>query len=92
MRGYSTNMSILGTIVFVDHVTDYVHVALMRNLTWDETLLAKTLFERHTQSGDVRIKLHRADNGRFADQGLRDAINASDQQITYCAVGAHHQH
>ena len=63
----------------------------MRDLTLDETLLAKTSFERHAQDGGVRIKAYRADNGRFADQGFRDAVSGSNQQITYCAVGAHHQ-
>ena len=91
MSGYLTNMRIWGATVFVDHVSDYVYVALMRDLTLDETLLAKTSFERHAQDGGVRIKAYRADNGRFADQGFRDAVSGSDQQITYCAVGAHHQ-
>ena len=91
MSGFLTNMRIWGSTVFVDHVSDYVYVALMRNLTLDETLLAKTSFERHAQNGGVRIKAYRADNGRFADQGFRDALNECNQKITFCAVGAHHQ-
>ena len=35
-----------GATAFVDHVSDYTHVAIMRALTSDETLLAKTSFER----------------------------------------------
>ena len=42
--GYLTNMIILGATFFVDHVSDFTHVALMRDLTLDETLLAKTSF------------------------------------------------
>ena len=30
----------------MDHVSDFVYVALTRDLTLDETLLAKTSFER----------------------------------------------
>ena len=45
MSGFLTNARIWGSTVFVDHVSDYVYVALMRNLTLDETLLAKTSFE-----------------------------------------------
>ena len=45
MSSFLTNMRIWGAIVFVDHVTDYVYVALMQDLTLDETLLAKTSFE-----------------------------------------------
>ena len=68
MTGFLTNMHIWGATVFVDHVSDYVYVALMRDLTLDETLLAKTSFERHASDGGVQIKAYRADNGRFSDQ------------------------
>ena len=37
------------------------------------------------------VKHYRADNGRFVDNGFIDAINARDQSISYCGVGAHHQ-
>ena len=91
MSGFLTNMGIWEATVFVDHITDYVYVALMRDLTLDETILVKTSFERHVQDGGIRIKAYRADNGQFANQGFRDAINSLDQKITYCLVGAHHQ-
>ena len=91
MSGFLTNLRLWGATIFVDHVSNYVYVALMRDLTLDETLLAKTSFERHAQDGGVSIRAYRADNGRFADQGFRDAIKDSNQKITYCAVGAHHQ-
>jgi len=91
MAGFLTNMRIWGATVFVDHVSDFVYVALMRDLTLDETLLAKTSFERLAKDGGVRIKAYRADNGRFADKGFRDSVEECNQQITYCAVGAHHQ-
>jgi len=91
MTGFLTTMRIWGATNIVDRVTDYVYVALIRYLTLDETLLAKTSFERHAHNGGVCIKSYCADNGRFADQGFRDAIDTSNQQITFCAVGAHHQ-
>ena len=46
ISGYLENMRIWGATVFVDHVSDFNHVALMRYITLDETLLAKTSFER----------------------------------------------
>ena len=92
MTGFLTNMRIWGATIFVNHVSDYVYVALMRDLTLDETLLAKTSFERHSNNGGVNIKAYQADNGRFADQAFWDSINKSNQTITYCAAGAHHQH
>ena len=84
-------MRIWGATVFVDHVSDYTHVALMRDLTLDETLLVKNSFERLANDGGVDIKAYRADNGRFTDKGLRDAVYDSNQTITLCAVGGHHQ-
>ena len=38
ISGYLTNMRIWGATVFVDNVSDYKHVALMCDLTLDETL------------------------------------------------------
>ena len=39
--GYLTNMRIWGATVFVDRVSYYTHVELMRDLTFDKALLAK---------------------------------------------------
>jgi hypothetical protein len=91
MAGFFTNLRIWGATIFVDHYSDYVFVALMRDLTLDKTLLAKTSFERHANKGGVYIDSYRADNGRFADSGFQQAVKDCNQKITYCAVGAHHQ-
>ena len=37
------------------------------------------------------VKAYHADNGIFAEKAFRDEVNNSNQIITYCAVGAHHQ-
>ena len=63
MSGFLTNLRIWGATVFVDHHSDYVYVALMRDLGLDETLLAKLAFERHASEGGVSIRSYRADNG-----------------------------
>ena len=81
ISGYLTNMRIWGATVFVDHVSDYTHVALMRDITLDETLLAKTYFERLANDGGVAIKAYRADNGRFAVKGFHYAVQDSNQTI-----------
>ena len=75
----------------MDYVSDYTHVAIMRDLTLDKTLLAKTSFERLANDGGVAIKAYRADNGRFADKGFHDAVQDSNQTITLCEVLGHHQ-
>jgi hypothetical protein len=91
MSEFLTNMRIWGATVFVDHFSDYVYVALMQDLSLDETLLAKSSFERQANDGGVSIESYRADNGRFADAGFQKAVKDANQSITFCAVGAHHQ-
>ena len=91
ISGYLTNMKIWGVTVFVDHVTDFNHVALMRDLTLDETLLAKTSFERFENDGGVTIKLYQADGGRFEDKGFNNAVQEINKTITFYAFGDHHQ-
>ncbi len=91
MYGFLTNLLIWSTTVFVNHFSDYVYVALMRDLGLDEALLAKTAFERHASKGGVTIHSYQADNGRFADSGFQQAIKKASQTITFFAVGIHHQ-
>ena len=91
ISGYLTNMRTWGATICVDHVSDYTYVALMRYLTLDKTLLAKTSFERLANDGGVAVKSYRADNGRFADKGFHDAVQDINQTIKFCAVGGHHQ-
>jgi hypothetical protein len=78
MTAFLTNLRIWGTTIFVDHYSDYVFVALMRDLTLDETLLVTSSFERHAYEGGVSIISYRADNGQFADAGFEQAIKDSN--------------
>ena len=79
----------MGATTFVDHVSDYVYVHLMRDLTLDETLLAKEAMEKVMAQAGRNIKHYHADNGRFADNGFIDAVNSKVQNITFCGAGAH---
>jgi hypothetical protein len=63
----------------------------MQNLTLEETLLAKHAYERFLSSIGVPAKAYHVDNRRFADQGFQDDCNLSNQVITFCGVGSHHQ-
>jgi hypothetical protein len=45
MDGFLTNLRIWAASIFVDHYLDYVYVALMRDLTLDESFLALSSFE-----------------------------------------------
>jgi hypothetical protein len=53
MAGFLTNLRIWAASIFDDHYSDYVYVALMRNLTLDESLLAKSSFEQHGNEGGI---------------------------------------
>ena len=91
MSGFLTSKRLWGATTFVDHVSDYVYVHLMRDFSLEETLLAKEAFEKVLAQAGRSAKHYDADNGRFADNGFIDAVNSKDQKITYCGVGAHHQ-
>ncbi len=45
MDEFLTNLRIWAASIFVDHYLDYVYVALMLDLTLDESLLAKSSFK-----------------------------------------------
>ena len=91
MSGFLTGERIWGATTICDHVSDYVHCHLMKNLTLEETLTAKHAWEKiMAQAGRV-VKHYHADNGRFADEGFKAACNDHDQRLTFCGVGAHHQ-
>jgi hypothetical protein len=83
MAGFLANLHIWDATRFVDNFSDYIFVALMHDLTLDETLLAKSSFERHAHEGGVTINSYHANNGRFADSGFQQAIKDADQNITY---------
>jgi hypothetical protein len=91
MSGRHTNLCILAAMVFVDHFSDHVHVYLMRVLTLSETLLAKHAYEHFLASLGVESKAYHADNCCFADKGFRNDCTSSNQTITFCGVGSHHQ-
>jgi len=55
MAGFLTYLRIWGATIFVDHYSDYVFVALMRDLTLDETLLVKASFKQQANEGGVTI-------------------------------------
>ena len=91
MSGFLTNKRLWGAITFVNHVSDYLYVHLMRDLSLNETLLAKSSMEKVMAQTGQTVKHYHTDNGRFADNSFIDAVNGKDQKITFCGVGVHHQ-
>jgi hypothetical protein len=91
MNGRLTNFRVMGATVFVDHYSDHVYIYLMKDLTLSETLMAKHAYELFLASLGVDSKAYHADNGCFADKGFRYDCTFSNQTITFCGVGSHHQ-
>jgi hypothetical protein len=83
MAGFLTNLCIWEATVFVDHFSDYVYMALTRDLGLDKTLLAKSSFEWHANEGGVSINAYCTNNGCFADAGFQKAIIEANQSITF---------
>ena len=87
MSGFLTNQRLWGATTFVDHVSDYTYVHLMKDLSLPETLLAKSAMEKIMAQAGRTVKHYHADNGRFADNGLIDAVNGKDQNISSIMFG-----
>jgi hypothetical protein len=77
--------------VTVDHYLDHVYVYLMQNLSLEETILAKHGYEQFLAAIGVTAKAYHANNGHFSDKGFHDECTSSNQVITFCGVGSHHQ-
>jgi len=91
LSGRHTSGRICGATRFFDHHSKYSYSTLQTSLDGDQTLGAKYLFESHADAVGVKMKSYRADNGRFAEKSLVDAIKIIRQKIDFCAIGAHHQ-
>ena len=91
MSGFLTNQRLWGVTTFVDHVSDFVYVHLMRDLSLPETLLAKAAMEKTMAQAGRTVKHYHANNGRFSENLFVDSINDKDHKLTFFRVGAHHQ-
>jgi len=76
---------------FADHFSGYVFGHLMRSPTVAETIEAKQAYERHAFGHGVTVLRYRADNGTFSHPEFIQVTEHANQQLSYCAVGGHHQ-
>ena len=91
MDGRHTKERINSVCVFIDHVSKLTYSHMQTSANNEQTVAAKLAFEQFAESNNVKVKSYHADNGIFAEQAFRDEVETSNQSITYCAVGAHHQ-
>ena len=76
---------------FVGHASDYVYTHFQIDQSTDASITAKEAFERNMAQVSVTVKRYHADNGIFASKGFVLHIEASNQHIDDCGVGAHFQ-
>ena len=91
MYGFLTNQRLWGCTNFADHVSDYVYVHLMRDLSLAETLISKEAMEKTMARFGRTVKHYHSKNGRFVENGFVDSIYKNYRKITFCEVGAQHQ-
>ena len=66
MSGFLTNQRLWGATTFVNHVSYYVYVHLMRDLSLPKTFLAKLAMEKVMAQAGRTVKHYHSDNGWFA--------------------------
>ena len=89
--GKHTRDRITCVTCFKDHISGLSYSYLQVSSDGATTLEAKHAFESYNATFDIKVKAYHADNGRFAEKLFRDDVSNCDQDITYCAVGSHHQ-
>ena len=90
-NGKSKKNLITVCTLFVDHCSQFMFAHPQSSTSAAETLEGKSKFERCARSNGVAIKNYQADNGSFASAEFTDDVKSLNQNIRYCAPGAHHQ-
>jgi hypothetical protein len=76
---------------WIDHMSSYVYVTFHASKATTELVHSKTEFEQFALRYGVSIKNIRADNGVYLAQLFKDSCMKHQQNLTFCAVGAHWQ-
>jgi hypothetical protein len=75
----------------VDHHSALVYVTFHSSKAASKLVASKTEFEHFAARFNVRIESIRADNGIYSAKLFREACSKQQQDLTFCAVGAHWQ-
>ena len=90
-KGNLTRGRIWACTIFMDYYTNYVFVALMRDLTAESTLVARKEFKHRCAVRGIKVKPYHADNGLFAKPAWINKCKRCHWDLTFCGVGSHHQ-
>ena len=91
VKGWLTRRRYVGSLVFVEELSDFTYVHHIEEFSDEETLKGKRCFENLMASYDVQIRSYHADNGSFSSSMFMEDCLDKQQVITFCGVGAHHQ-
>ena len=91
LRGTPTRDRYRVATVFVDHFSGVGYVHLQRSTSAKDTIEAKERFEAWADTHGVKIRHYHADNGIFADNKFREAVQMKNQRLTFSGVNAHFQ-
>ena len=80
-----------GSVLYVDHATDFIYNHLVTGISSDATLESKHAYERVLAAYGRKVKGYHADNLRFNDAQFTSDCHRGQQKLTFCGVGAHHQ-
>ncbi len=76
---------------WVDHHSQFVYTTMHETKKAGELLRSKQEFEEYAAKFGVNIRNIRADNGVYAAKIIQDSCLKKQQNLTFCAVGAHWQ-
>ena len=91
LKGFLTSQRYSCATVFTDHHSRLSRVYVQKNLSADENLKSKRLWEAYCRSHGVTTKHYHADNGHFADLEWLADVAKKGQTITFCGVNSHFQ-
>ena len=90
-KGRLTRKRYKTATIFVDHVSRLSYVHVHHSTGAAEAIEAKKCFEECAQVHGVTVRHYHADNGIFNSKEFKQAVRESQQTISFCGVGAHHQ-
>ncbi len=76
---------------WIDHYSRFVYVTMHETKKAEELLHSKLEFKEFASKHGVKIQSIRADNGVYTAKMFQDACLKKQQQLSFCAIGAHWQ-
>ena len=78
-------------MIFVDHMSTFLHFEHQLGFSAVASIRAKQNFEQFALDSGVGVQKYLADNGAFKAKDFVQQIHEHEQSIHYCGVNAHHK-